>query len=708
MYGALLVGALLLLGACAAQQQATGPFPRFAEHQGEEVSDVAFSGDIRFSQDSLRAVVRTRPSRCRFLFLPICIPFTDLGREEYRLDLNELARDVSRIQLYHRDHGYYGARVEPNVQSSGEDEVTVDFVIAPGRQVMLRELAVEGADTIVAAEELADAMPLSVGEPFGRVDFLASADTIRRRLYQQGYAYADVLRNYAIDTIAGVAEAEFVAIPGPVVFVDTILFEGGDRLGQGTLRRQLTFSEGEVLRADELNESQRNLYNLNMVNFAAVGLAPDTLQVESEQEQATVLVQLVEAAQFAVETAVGFGTVDCVRTSGRWINRNFLGGGRQLEVLGSLSRLGVGDPTDFGFDRVCAPLGQDQVLQFSGADFRDKIDYNLAANFQQPRLLGTQNQLAVSLHTERRSEAAAFIRESVGGRVSAVREIDAGNTVLNTSVEIRRGRTLASPAILCVGFDTCTQRDLEFLQDPRWSNAISLAAVRDAQRPAGSVTRGYLLRGGLDWSSPVIGSQDRYLRVLTEGSYYHPLGAATVLATNLRLGRFVRGVLGQDGGYIPPERRFYAGGPNSVRGFARNALGPTSYIIVPESSDTVGSTTGGTQTLVTAIELRTPSPWLGQIMRLALFVDAGHVSAPSADLLESGGFRVTPGAGVRFVTPVGPFRLDVAYNAYDPEPGPLYRVDPNVGMILERPSYQPDPPSAWGRFRIQFGLGQAF
>ena len=62
----------------------------------------------------------------------------------------------------------------------------------------------------------------------------------------------------------------------------------------------------------------------------------------------------------------------------------------------------------------------------------------------------------------------------------------------------------------------------------------------------------------------------------------------------------------------------------------------------------------------------------------------------------------------RIVTPVGPFRLDVAYNPYPPEEGPLYRIDPAIGLVLQETSYDPDEPSFLGRFRIQFALGQAF
>ena len=72
----------------------------------------------------------------------------------------------------------------------------------------------------------------------------------------------------------------------------------------------LTFREGDLLRATELVASQRNLYGLEIVQFAAVTIAPDSLQVDpSDRSRTTVLVQVVEGPVHVVEAAVGYGTV---------------------------------------------------------------------------------------------------------------------------------------------------------------------------------------------------------------------------------------------------------------------------------------------------------------------------------------------------------------------------------------------------------------
>jgi outer membrane protein assembly factor BamA len=74
------------------------------------------------------------------------------------------------------------------------------------------------------------------------------------------------------------------------------------------------------------------------------------------------------------------------------------------------------------------------------------------------------------------------------------------------------------------------------------------------------------------------------------------------------------------------------------------------------------------------------------------------------------GLRVTPGVGLRFVTPLGPVRLDAAYNGYPPEPGPLYFLNTaNKSLTLTSAPVRPGLPSGfWRRVMVQFSVGQAF
>ena len=164
------------------------------------------------------------------------------------------------------------------------------------------------------------------------------------------------------------------------------------------------------------------------------------------------------------------------------------------------------------------------------------------------------------------------------------------------------------------------------------------------------------------------------------------------------------------GAFIPPDQRFYAGGPNDVRGFERNELGPVIYVVpvgfanIPDSVRVAA--TGGNVLALGNVELRVPSPIFSSRMRLAAFVDAGGMwdrEGPN----NSRVIRVTPGVGVRVATPLGPARLDVAYNPYKLQPGVLFEAD-TLGALTPVPggaSYVLPRDRKW---TFHFAVGQAF
>ncbi|HEX8271247.1 MAG TPA: BamA/TamA family outer membrane protein [Longimicrobiaceae bacterium] len=704
------------LAACAPNVPRTGPYPGLAEFAGKEVRSVDLVGEQVVPRDTLRAVLSTRPSSCRSLGLPVCV--FGIGRETNRLDLTDLQQDVARIQLVHRDHGYYGTRVTPSVENVGEDAVAVRFAVEPGDLVRVDSLEVSGTEGIVPPGELVGRLPLERGGPFRRNGFLASADTVRGRLLESGYAYSQVLRNYDLDTIADVARVRFEAVPGPQVRVDTVVVVGAERLGQRTARRQLGVREGDILRPSRLNQSQRNLYEFQMVNFATVELAPDSLQLNPDSASATVLVRVVEAPQYLGEVAGGYGTIDCLRTEARRLDRNFLGGGRTLEISGSLSKVGVGEPLDAGFQNSLCPA-------LEGDTLGNVLNYRVAADFVQPRLFGTQTSTTLNLYSERISELKTYLRTSSGGRLSVIREI-AAQTLATAAVNVSRGKTEAQPIFFCFSLEVCERARVDSLQQSRWSNFFTLSLIRDRTRSDLYPTGGYQVRGSVDYAAQLLGSDDRYLRLFADGSVYREVREGWVLAGRLQGGSFLEGVTGSDG-YIPPERLFYAGGPNSVRGFRRNALGPRVYLEAvrpgtenPDSAELemFDFASGGTRMVTGSVELRAPLPLLTDNLRLAAFVDGGRVWASRSDtLVGESRFRFTPGLGVRLFTPVGPIRVDAAYNPYKLPVGPLYTIAEDGSLVVTEPAFDPntDPrgeefrrDSFWRRIQIFIAVGQAF
>jgi len=713
---------LFALVACAAGGgAATGPFPGLQQYQGREIHAVAVAGEFgEVPRDSVMRVVATRPSRCRLLnFIPVCLPVLG-GRVKETLDTQLLARDVVRIQLVFRDNGYYGTRVVPTVDDAGDGLVDVRFNVVPGERVLLRALDVTGAEAIVSDSAIAARLPMKVNEPFRRNEFLASVDTVRNVLLDRGYAYAQVLRNYQIDTIADVADVDLQAAPGPLVRVDTILFEGLDRVSERIARQQITFREGSLLRARDLLRSQRNLYDLELIRFATVEVAPESLQVTPDSTQllqdsigSTVLIRVGEAPRYAVDASVGYGTVDCFRGAVQHTDRNFLGGARRLQLTASVAKVGVGDPVDAGLrESICRAFKLDERSDSIDERIATALNYRLAGELVQPRLFGTQNSITLGAFTEQISELGLYVRKDAGAQLGVVRDLGPG-TLLSTTYTAERGSTQAHDIFFCVVYEVCRREEIDPLTEPRWSNNVSVALLRTRVRQNPFPTSGYQFRVATDLATRFLGSDDQYLRLLGDGSVYKSIGGNKVLQVRLLGGSFLDGVIAN--GFIPPQRLFYAGGATTVRGFRRNELGPIIYVARPNLDDstkvdTIASAVGGRRLLVGTVELTAPSPFLRNQLRVAAFVDGGRVWGAAAEGLTNPPFRVTPGVGVRAATPVGPLRVDFSYNPYPLPNGPLYGIDPSGDLTgLLDPDYDPkDKRGFLRRVTLHISIGQTF
>lgn len=702
-----------LAAACAGRFAGGGASPGLERYEGREITRVTIVGAQPFPADTLARLIETGPTHCSLLGLPICLG--RLGREERRLDVEQLYEDARRLELFFQRSGFFDTRVAPGVIPASGDGVAVEFAVALGPEIRLATLAVTGIEVLPDADRVLRRLPIRPGDRFHLGEFASAADTILRALRAEGHAYAVVLRSYDVELATGTAHAALDAVPGPVVVVDSIIVRGATALGRRATLRQLAIRQGDVLRLDRLVESERNLYALELVQFASVGIAPDSLQLTPrDSSTATVLVSVAEGPVHVVDASAGFGSVECFRARTRWVSRSFGGGARRLELLAHVSKIGIGRPLDFGLGGICAAYRDDP--------FRDELDYRLSAELTQPWFLSPRNHLTASAWSEQVSEPNVFQRRSSGARVLVSRRL-APRNVLTASAHAEYGRTIASDAIYCLAFIVCDPSSVEDLADARWLNTVSVGWVRDRSNNPVDPSDGHVERLSLTVAPEWLGSDAEFVRGTGELAVYSPLGGDRVGAFRIRVGTFFGTAevdrTGRD--FLPPQERFYAGGATSVRGFETNAMGPGVYVASEGIADPATGTvlveadrirffpTGGTSLVTMSGELRTPSPFLARLLRLAFFVDAGVLAAGRLRDVTSDDWAVTPGIGARFTTPVGPIRVDIAYNPFPPPRGPLY-VPSAEGDTLVRVAddFRLERPGWLRRFQLHLGVGQAF
>ena len=171
--------------------------------------------------------------------------------------------------------------------------------------------------------------------------------------------------------------------------------------------------------------------------------------------------------------------------------------------------------------------------------------------------------------------------------------------------------------------------------------------------------RGHNISGQARGSHTLLFADEDFLRLLFNGTLLLPAGERARLLLRGSIGT----VLVDDFARLPASQRFFTGGDRSVRGFAFETLGPT---------DADGDNVGGKHLLTGSVEVEWPvvGDWSG-----AWFVDAGNALDSFSDPLE-----VSGGVGVRWRSPVGPVRVDLAKPFT--EGGKGFRFHLNIGPDL--------------------------
>lgn len=676
------------------------------------VRGLSFEGNHAIDDYTLRSAIATTSSSA-FATSPF-LRWLGLGEKRSFNEL-EFRRDVVRLLLLYRQSGYMNAVVDTLVRRESGD-IYIDFRIYEGDPVRLTRFDLVGLDSILDVARLRRELPLRVGDPFNRALFQASADTIVGRLKDLGYPYADILRSYDVDAAALRAMAALEAVPGGRMRVGDVVITGAEQTDTAAVRRMLSVKPGDWFSQDQLYLTQRDLYGLGMFRSVTVTLA-DTVPPASGDQTVRVLVRVADAPHRRIRVGAGYGSLDCFRVQSGWTAYDFLGGARSLDLTGQLSKLGAGFPADLGFrDNVCGFLQGDSTS--------DTLNYNATVTVRQPAFLSPRHTASLAVYAARRSEFKAYTRQAIGVNVGVT--LNARRDVpITLGYSYSVGRTTADPAVYCQLFLLCDRSEQVFLANRRPFGAVTVSGVRDRTNSVLDPTTGSLVTASVLHASRVVGSDSLYEfnRGRLEIARYYPLGRRGTFAWRVLGGTILPAraitLAGQSVRFVPPDQRFYGGGPNSVRGYHLNELGPRVYVvdgIIANGTDSTfvnlrASPTGGNAIVVANLELRFATPLFPDRMRVALFGDVGQVWARSEEITSAQGLRFTPGLGVRFVTPLGPVRLDAAYNGYPAEPGPLYVLDPTTKSLtlVEGVTFRPPLPTGfWRRVVVQFAVGQAF
>ncbi len=646
----------------------------------QEVTGLSFVGNTAFTDTELSRVIVTTPSP--FARTVLRLPLTT----RRCLDRAELPKDRARLVIFYRRSGFADAAVD-TVLKPERGGVEVRFLITEGLPTTLGSLEVQGLDSVANRSAIVRNLPIRPGGRFDRVALEAARDTIARRLRNSGYPRAVVDNSFDIDDERRIAHDTITVTTGPFtrigsVQLEVVPFPGKEKqVPDRVVQSIVGLDSGEVYREDDLLEAQRALYRTEA--YQHVSLIPDTLI--SSDSLLNVRVLLAENTTRSARLGAGYGTLDCVRLTGELSNYNFLRTLRRLDLTTRLSKIGAGDPVS-SLEAICPQARRDP--------FSSKLNYYFGATLRQPAFSGLRAIPTITLFSERVSEYNAYLRTTVIGGVASLEYRRWPGTPVTLAYSLDLGRTEAQPALFCAVFNLCDPEDRRRVQQTQRLAVVSAAVSRDRTNNLVSPSRGYQFRIEARHASTYILSDSalQFNKILAERSHYWGQPGGTVLAFRLRGGAVVGRTFGNVTGFIPPQERLYAGGPNSMRGFAQNELGSVVYIardyelrVLPNGVDSIlaipdsaqdirrAVPTGGNSLILSNLELRMPSPFLPELLQWTLFADAGDVwTRGRLERFQNFSIKVTPGIQLTAFSPVGPVRFVVGYNPYDRPAGPLY------------------------------------
>lgn len=711
-----------------------------------EVRGLDFVGNHAFTDADLANVIVTTPSAWARRYFNF--PFS----ARRCLDRAEFANDRLRLLLYYRRRGFPGATVDTALVPEGKGGVDVRFTIHEGAPVQLGGLAIVGLDSVENPPRITEGLPIAPGDRFDRTQVDAAIDLIARRLRNAGYPAVAARSVYSVSADARTAYDTILVAPGAKTRFGALRIAVTPAPGKKQhvpdrmIRRIVGIDSGALFREQSIIDAQRALYETDAFTHVAISLDSASGHRVGADSIAPVDIAIAENVMHAARLGGGYGTLDCFRATGEFDDYNYLKGARHLTVQARVSKIGVGKPLD-GAPNLCPQATHDP--------YSTRLNYYLGTTLRQPVFFGLRTVPTLTAYTSRVSEYNAYVRTTTIGGIASVQYQRWARTPITIGYTMDFGRTEAQPALFCAVFNLCAAEDRQRVQQNQRLGVLNAVVLHDASNNALAPTNGSITRFEVRHSSPVVLSESglQFNTALADISQYIDVGGGNVLALHLRAGAvFGRSFLAA-ANFIPPQERLYAGGPNSVRGFAQNELGAVTYIAPSYRADTTPQgiffrftdsvakprrvvPVGGNTLAVGNVELRLRSPIFPDVLQFAVFTDAGDVWNRGASSTFGGvQIRVTPGVQVAALTPVGPARIVIGYNPYPQPPGPIYFensarvggalpcVTPNntipvttdsTGALVQGPGkcdagYTP-PRNRSFRSRLTFGLaiGQAF
>ncbi|MBW1939300.1 MAG: outer membrane protein assembly factor BamA [Deltaproteobacteria bacterium] len=569
--------------------------------EGEQVqiNAIEFHGNHAFSDKELKELLET--SEKKSLWIPSWSNIVALFKgDKAILKQDAMERDLGRISAYYHNRGYVDAKVgRPTVQKKNAG-LYITIPIEEGNLYGVGSIDIE-QDFFKDKEKLLSKLEIIKEPVFSRQILRQDMLKLTDIYADEGFAYADITPRFEKDPGEKLVNITLLVNTGPRVKFERIEIVGNTRTRDKIIRRELRVKELEPFSASGFRKSNQRLNRLGY--FEDVNLVPSK---GSSEEYMNLKVEVKERATGTFSIGAGYSSVENFMLMGEISQRNFLGKGQALSFKGVLG----GETTRFSL------------------------------NFVEPYFRDTQLSLGIEMYNWE-VEYDDYTKESMGG---AVRFGYPLNDDLRAFIKLRMDNTDMSD----VSDNSSTI--IRNSQDIHSTRSVGTGLVYDTRDDYYNPSHGWNNRVSIEYAGGLLGGDSAFVKLEGGVSYYHPIWKSIIGHVRAGAGYVTEG----GGGKLPIYERFFLGGIDSVRGHKYGRISPTDPN--SEDDDRVGGNYMG------FMQLETIFPLLENMgLNGAIFMDIGNCW-DDGNGYENQTTRISIGPGIRWLSPMGPLRIEWGFN----------------------------------------------
>jgi outer membrane protein insertion porin family len=470
----------------------------------------------------------------------------------------------------------------------------------------------------VPESELQNLIKIKKDDIFNREKITESTKAMNSRLGNDGFAFSNVNAIPEINKEEHTASFTFFVDPGRKVYVRRIDIEGNERTRDDVIRREFRQVESGWYAADKIDRSKVRLNRTQF--FSDVNI--ETPAVPGSTDQVDLKVKVKEKNTGSIMFGAGLSSSEGLVGSFNVTQANFLGTGDRVSA-----QISTGSVNKTYSLSVTQPFYTPEGVSRSYDIYRRDI-----------------NTSSLNVVTYNTSSYGAGIR--FGVPLSEKNAISYGLTIDNTEVSNLVVGTSPTRYI-----DYCSKVKGESSATGCTMNSLlaSIGWSNDTRDDILFPKTGELRRANAEITTP--GLDIQMYKITLQETWYKDITKDLTFMLNGQFG-YANSYGGKE---FPFYKNFYAGGVNTVRGYAQGAIGPH------QTSGTTSNDNiflGGNKQLIGNAELFMPVPFVknNKQFRLSAFIDAGNVYS-SSESMSLGDLRYSVGMGVLWVSPFGPLKL---------------------------------------------------